>query len=86
MEKDIITLRGENIGDGEPLLKKVMTEGRITVPLPSLGEIRSVFLSEFARLPESIKAIRDATHYPVEQSAELEAHCAMVEQQVSRAQ
>jgi nicotinate phosphoribosyltransferase len=86
MEKDIITLRGENIGDGEPLLKKVMTEGRITVPLPSLEEIRSVFLSEFARLPESIKALRDATRYPVEQSAELEAHCAMVEQQVSRAQ
>jgi nicotinate phosphoribosyltransferase len=86
LEKDIIALRGENIGDAEPLLKKVMTEGKIIVPLPSLEEIRSVFLSEFAGLPEPIKAIRNSTYYLVEQSAKLEAHCALVEQQVSRAQ
>ena len=86
LQKDIIALRGENVAGAEPLLKKVMTEGKITVPLPSLEEIRSVFLSEFARLPEPIKAIRNPSHYLVEHSARLREHCANVEQQFTRLQ
>jgi nicotinate phosphoribosyltransferase len=86
LQKDIITLRGEAIAGAEPLLKKVMTAGKITAPLPSLEEIRSVFLSEFARLPEPIKAIRDPAPYLVEHSARLQEHCISVEQQVSRSQ
>ena len=86
LQKDIIALRGENVAGAEPLLKKVMTEGKITVPLPSLEEIRSVFLSEFAKLPEPIKAIRNPSHYLVEHSARLQEYCANVEQQVSRRQ
>ena len=86
LQKDIIALRGENVAGAEPLLKKVMTEGKITVPLPSLQEIRSVFLSEFAKLPEPIKAIRNPSHYLVEHSARLQEHCANVEQQVTRLQ
>jgi hypothetical protein len=38
--------------------------------IPSFSEeIRSVFLSEFAKLPEPIKAIRNAAHYLVEHSS-----------------
>lgn len=84
LQKDIIALRGENFAGAEPLLKQVMTEGKITVPLPSLEAIRSVFLSEFAKLAEPIKAIRNPSHYLVEHSARLQEHCADVEQQVSR--
>jgi nicotinate phosphoribosyltransferase len=86
LQKDIIALRGENVADAEPLLKKVMTEGKIMASLLSLEEIRSVFLSEFARLPEPIKAIRNSAHYLVEQSSKLQEYCADVEQQVSRLQ
>jgi nicotinate phosphoribosyltransferase len=86
LHKDIITLRGETIAGTEPLLKKLMTAGKITVPRPSLEEIRSVFLSEFARLPEPIKAIRNPAPYLVEQSSKLREHCADVEKQVSRSQ
>jgi hypothetical protein len=43
-------------------------------------------LSEFARLPEPIKAIRNPSHYLVEHSARLREHCANVEQQVTRLQ
>ena len=86
LQKDIIALRGENVAGAEPLLKKVMTEGKITVPLPSLQEIRSVFLSEFAKLPEPIKAIRNPSRYLVEHSVRLQEHCANVEQQVTRLQ
>jgi nicotinate phosphoribosyltransferase len=86
LEKDIITLRDENIAGAEPLLKRVMNAGKITGPLPSLEETRSVFLSEFARLPDPIKGIRNAIHHVVEQSTQLAAYCATVEQQVSRSQ
>jgi nicotinate phosphoribosyltransferase len=84
LQKDIIALRGENVAGAEALLKRVMTAGKITTPLPSLEESRSGFLSEFAKLPEPIKRIRNAEHYLVEQSSRLREHCATVEQQVSR--
>jgi hypothetical protein len=43
-------------------------------------------LSEFAKLPEPIKRIRNSENYLVEQSARLQEHCATVEQQISRLQ
>jgi nicotinate phosphoribosyltransferase len=84
LHKDIIALRGENVAGAESLLKRVMTEGKITAPLPSLEESRSGFLSEFAKLPEPIKRIRNSENYLVEHSSGLQEHCATVEQQVSR--
>jgi nicotinate phosphoribosyltransferase len=84
LEKDIITLQDENVAGAEPLLKRVMTGGQITAPFPSLDESRSAFLSEFAKLPEAIKNIRNAANYPVEHSFRLQEHCARVEQQVIR--
>jgi nicotinate phosphoribosyltransferase len=86
LQKDIIALRDENVTGAESLLKKVMMEGRITAPLPSLEESRSGFLSEFAKLPEPITRIRNAENYLVEQSARLQEHCATVQQQISRLQ
>jgi hypothetical protein len=61
-----------------------MAQGKITAPLPSLAEIRSGFLAEFAKLPEPIKRVQDSESYPVEQSSRLREHCAMVEREVSR--
>jgi nicotinate phosphoribosyltransferase len=84
LHKDIIALRSEIVTGSEPLLKQVMSAGKITVPLPSLEEIRSVFTSEFARLPEAIKAIQNPSRYLVEHSTRLQAYCADVEQQVTR--
>ena len=86
LQEDIITLRGENVAEAEPLLKKVMTGGKIIAPLPSLKESRSVFSSEFARLPEPIKTIRNSAHYLVEHSDKLQELCTKVEQQVTRSQ
>lgn len=86
LQKDIIALRHENVAGSEALLKRVMTAGKIIVPLPSLEESRSGFLSEFAKLPESIKRIRNSDNYLVEQSSRLRQHCATVEQQISRLQ
>jgi nicotinate phosphoribosyltransferase len=84
LQKDMVTLRDENVAGAESLLKRVMTAGKITAPLPSLAESRSEFLSEFAKLPGPIKRIRNSENYLVEKSAELQEHCASVEQQISR--
>jgi nicotinate phosphoribosyltransferase len=47
-----------------PLLEKVMENGRLVHPLPSLEESRRVFLSDFARLPEVYKALQAPALYP----------------------
>ncbi|HXV80873.1 MAG TPA: nicotinate phosphoribosyltransferase [Candidatus Binatia bacterium] len=86
LQKDLIALRDENVAGAEPLLKQVMIHGKNTAPLLSLEESRSGFLSEFAKLPESIKKIRNPENYPVEQSSRLQEHCAKVEQQIARLQ
>jgi nicotinate phosphoribosyltransferase len=86
LQKDIIALRDENVAGAESLLKRVMTEGKITRPFPSLEESRSGFLSEFAKLPEPIKRIRNAENYLVEHSSRLQEHCATVARQVIRSE
>ena len=86
LHKDMIALRDEKVAGAETLLKRVMTGGKITAPLPSLEESRSGFLSEFAKLPEPIKRIPDSENYPVEKSSGLQEHCARVEQQARRSQ
>jgi nicotinate phosphoribosyltransferase len=86
LQQDLITLRDETVASAEALLKKVMTEGKVSAPLPSLEESRSVFSSEFARLPEAIKAIRNPAHYRVEQSDKLQDQCIIVAEQIRRSQ
>lgn len=71
--KDSITLRDERLGDAEPLLKKVMAGGKAIFPQPSLEDAKTTFLTEFEKLPDPIKPIRNPANYPVEQSADLAA-------------
>ena len=78
MEKDIVTLRDEEPHEAEPMLKKVMENGRIREPCPSLEEIRENFLREFSHLDEGMKSIERPQSYPVEFSPrlqELKAEC-----------
>ncbi|MGD6850604.1 MAG: nicotinate phosphoribosyltransferase [Candidatus Bathyarchaeia archaeon] len=71
--KDVIELAEEpQPAEGEPMLRKVMEHGKITVKLPSLGEIR-VFASEnLAQLPQKYKALTNAPSYLVELSGKLQ--------------
>jgi nicotinate phosphoribosyltransferase len=84
LEKDLIALRTEEIPGAEPLLQKVMANGRCVAPRPNLKEIRQRFFAEFARLAATVKAIRDPTLYPVEFSFELRKLQAQVERQVAQ--
>lgn len=64
---DILGLRDETTGNGEPLLEKVMENGRVVKAEP-LAASRARFLEEFSRLDETIKAVRNPAAYPVEYS------------------
>ena len=70
--KDVIALADEK-REGEPLLVKVMENGRITSNLPSLSEIRATASENLSRLPARYKKLTDAPTYPVELSPALEA-------------
>ena len=59
--------------EGEPLLQKVMIDGQIIQPLPSLPEIRDRFQIEFGRLGDHYKLIRDPAVFPVQISPDLQA-------------
>ncbi len=65
MCRDVIALRQEEVTGVAPLLRPVMDRGRIIEPEPSLNDSREYFLSQFALLPESYKALRDPPLYPV---------------------
>ncbi|MCL6622397.1 MAG: nicotinate phosphoribosyltransferase [Syntrophobacterales bacterium] len=82
MVRDVISLRGEQIPGGEPLLKPVMAGGRRLAPLPSLAESRDYCREQLARLPEEYKAIVAPARYPVELSPGLAALQARVQEEL----
>ncbi|MCS7115022.1 MAG: nicotinate phosphoribosyltransferase [Nitrososphaerota archaeon] len=68
--KDVIALDHEKV-DGEPLLVKVIENGRLVYRFPSLKEIRERALENLSRLPDKYKRLRRAARYPVELSPKL---------------
>ncbi|HZE21225.1 MAG TPA: nicotinate phosphoribosyltransferase, partial [Desulfobaccales bacterium] len=82
MQGDTISLRGEAMPAGTPLLQPVMTDGRIKPPLPSLKESRDYFRNQFDRLPDAHKAIQDPAPYPVSLSPGLQKLQSRVVQQI----
>jgi nicotinate phosphoribosyltransferase len=68
--KDTITLANEQ-SKGEPLLRKVMENGKLTYGLPSLKEIRDTAASNLSHLPKKYKNLTDPPSYPVELSQDL---------------
>jgi nicotinate phosphoribosyltransferase len=70
-EKDIIALAEEKV-QGEPLLIKVMENGKTIYNLPSLDEIRASTLKNLVKLPDGYKVLTDAPTYPIEISKKLQ--------------
>jgi nicotinate phosphoribosyltransferase len=70
-EKDIVALADEKL-DGEPLLVKVMEEGKIIYDFPSLNEIQAAAAENLSKLPEGYKVLTGAPAYPVELSKNLQ--------------
>ncbi len=82
MQRDVIALRDEVKPEGDPRLRQVMSQGRISQPLPSLQESRQNFLAQFALLPEPYKALKDPPRYPVDLSPGLRDLQSRVEQRL----
>jgi nicotinate phosphoribosyltransferase len=68
--KDVIALADEKL-EAEPLLIKVMEDGKATYELPSLEEIRSEAKANLSKLPEKYKRLSNPPIYPVELSKTL---------------
>jgi len=56
----------------EPLLLPVIEDGRLTVPLPTLAEIRGQAANSLSRLPLRYRRLEQPEVYPVRRSAALE--------------
>ena len=69
--RDVIALRDEPLGDGKPLLEKVMDQGRIMRPIPSLHEIRARFRADFQCFDKGLKVLRAPPLYEVSLSPRL---------------
>jgi nicotinate phosphoribosyltransferase len=57
--------------EGVPLLKKVMQNGELVEPLPSLDRIRAHMKDQLNRLPDSLRVLVGAPAYPVRISGAL---------------
>lgn len=72
LEKDIISLRDEELREGAPLLEKRMEKGSSVKEPPSLTQIQKDFLDEFSRLDAKYKSLeKEDDNYPVYLSSEL---------------
>ena len=71
LHHDVIALKNEKLANSEPMLKQYMSEGRITIPLPCLQEIREQCMKELNSLADQYQAIRDPAAYPVYLSPKL---------------
>lgn len=69
MVKDIIGLEDEQLG--EPLLIKVIDEGKIIYNLPSLDQLREYVKCQIKMLPESLKSITKGHNYNIETSKKI---------------
>ncbi len=66
--EDIISLRDETISDGDPLLEKVMANGKLLRPNPPLQAIRDLLKRNYTLLDEKYKTIHETVIYPVKLS------------------
>ena len=70
-KRDTIALTDES-AMGEPLLVKVMDQGKLLIKLPSLEKIRSFAAQNLKKLPQQYKVLTNAPAYPVELSEKLQ--------------
>ena len=81
-ERDVVTLREEDLPGGEALLEKVMERGQKTRPAPSLPEVRERFEQDFARLDVHFKQLHSPPRYPVTYSPALTRLAGQVQGQI----
>lgn len=69
---DLIGRAEEHLPEAQPLLQRVMENGRSTAPVPALEAIRRSVMAELERLPESYRRLTGAETFPIRRSVALE--------------
>ncbi len=83
---DVIGLVEENFPGAEMLLELVMSGGKRNAPRTDLGAARERCLQQRARLPESVRSLKEeSAPYPVRRSARLEGLLEEVRRRVQHA-
>ena len=82
-KRDTIALTDES-AVGEPLLVKVMDQGKLLIKLPSLDTIRSFAAENLKKLPIQYKVLTNAPIYPVELSVKLQKLIETLKAQITR--
>ncbi len=73
IKEDLLALQDEeNVTGGDPLLVKVLENGKVVYPLPKLKVIRETTLSGVARLPAKYRELTNPQAMPVHLSSRLE--------------
>jgi nicotinate phosphoribosyltransferase len=83
--KDMIALADEKV-NAEPLLAKVMENGKVTYDFPSLMEIREAAAENLSKLPSKYKKPKGSQEYPVERSQNLKNMIARLEKTLRNGQ
>jgi nicotinate phosphoribosyltransferase len=69
--EDVIGTRDEAVAGGQPMLEKVMENGRVVGSYAPLKTVRERFLRQFDLLADEYKSIREPARYPVRISERL---------------
>jgi nicotinate phosphoribosyltransferase len=72
--KDWVTLWGEKVSEGEPLLVPIIRDGKLVYEFPNLHDIQARMTAELEKLPDSHKCLTEATPYAVQLDPSLLAH------------
>ena len=80
--RDVIALRGELALEGEPLLQKVMSQGRAITPSPSLERIRQQVENGLSHLDARHRTIHGTVGYPVTLSPAMDSLFRAMEQNI----
>ncbi len=83
--EDVIALEGEQFPGAEPLLVRVMRDGKRLHPATDLGEAQKRCLEGLERLPAPVQALAARGSHPVRHSARLEELFERVRERVERA-
>ncbi len=83
MEGDLLSLESDKAA-GEPLVRLVMQDGKRLQPPESFADIRARAKRELERLPDALRRLDPAAHYPVEVADDLVQLAAEVDARVQK--
>jgi len=80
-KKDVVCEKGEEIEEGEKLLKKYIENGEVIKEISRINETRGYVKKQLEKLPEKYKKLENSEKYPVEFSDNLRKNLNKLEEE-----